>query len=186
MLKKLFYVGLMVSGLVFADHGRPPGPGGPGGGPGGGFGGGAIGITGDLDAVISDIDSQVDSLPPQIREVAVELLKQSDARLHAVIAKMDSFRGRWIQTNSQDCTTVCRSIGLNNAPSPEGALCVSGEHRVNSAIGKIVYNNGTWGSGCVGGINQCPSASSGAFCYGPGQKHDNDRTDRTAGCFCRR
>lgn len=186
MFKKLFYVGMLLSGIVFAEPGRPGGPGGPGHGGGHGHGGG-FSLTSDLDASLNDIASQVDYLPPQLQEIALQSLLGSDAKLHSIIARLESCRGKWVQTNSVDCTTVCRGLGLNNAPSPEGALCVSGEQRVASANGKISYTHGTWGTGCVGTApGQCPQSSVGAFCYAPGQKRDNDRTDRTVGCFCRR
>ncbi len=89
----------------------------------------------------------------------------------------------WFQANAMECVSFCRSRGMINALSPEGAQCVSGESQALSAVGKIVYTYGTWGGGPQASIS---SQSNGAYCYRPGQKKDNDRTDITVGCFCRR
>lgn len=93
-------------------------------------------------------------------------------------------QGQWYQANQQLCATFCTAKGKASVPGPEGAHCMSGEVRSASGIMQgIVF---TWGCfpDCLGeGPHQ--ATSSGGYCYKPGQKKDNDDTDRTVGCFCR-
>lgn len=93
-------------------------------------------------------------------------------------------QGQWVQANQQVCATFCTAKGKASVPGPEGAHCMSGEVRSASGIMQgIVF---TWGCfpDCLGeGPHQ--ATSSGGYCYKPGQKKDNDDTDRTVGCFCR-
>jgi hypothetical protein len=89
--------------------------------------------------------------------------------------------GGWMQVNGKDCTQTCRASGLVVGLSPEGASCTSGEVRpVSARLSGIQYLHGTWGQE----TDHVQSSSSGRFCYAPGQKRDNDRTDVTVGCFC--
>jgi hypothetical protein len=90
--------------------------------------------------------------------------------------------GQFYQVNGQECTQFCASQGLRLGVSPEGAQCVSGENRAASAIGQIAFVNGCWPN-CSGEAFS-NAMSDGRFCYKPGQKRDNDRTDVTVGCFC--
>ena len=128
-----------------------------------------------------------DQIPrPQKRRVAQQLERVID-RLERIADELardggQTF-GNWFQANNQECVSFCRAQGMTNAFSPEGALCVSGEAQARSAVGKIAYSYGTWGGGPQPAL---ASQSSGGYCYTPGQKRDNDRTDRTVGCFCRR
>jgi len=92
-------------------------------------------------------------------------------------------RGGWVQTDGRSkCENVCRDQGLTLGRSPEGAQCVSGEARPLSAIGKIQFVEGCWGSCESQGLITTSVHS--RSCYAPGQKKDNDRTDRIVGCFC--
>jgi hypothetical protein len=94
--------------------------------------------------------------------------------------------GRWVATDGVDCTVRCAQLGGLNLPSvPEEAYCMSGEVRVASGIAAgIPFPHGC-PSGCVPATGLIRSQSHGKFCYRPGQKKDNDKTDITVGCFCR-
>jgi hypothetical protein len=89
--------------------------------------------------------------------------------------------GRWYQVDRAFCPTFCAGIGLANIQSPDGALCASGEAIAPSTLGVIAQQR-CWPS-CAA-HNFVGAASVGGFCYTPGQKRDNDRSDRTTGCFC--
>jgi len=96
----------------------------------------------------------------------------------------DQVQGSWHQANQQNCPTFCAGLGQTNVPGPEGAHCMSGE--VRSASGVTAGIQFTWGcfKTCAPmGAHQAESV--GTNCYMPGQKNDNDATDRTVGCFCR-
>ena len=92
--------------------------------------------------------------------------------------------GRWYQADNQNCPSFCSGKGLQNIASSDGAMCTSGELIPASAVGAISYNNnGCWPS-C--NAHAAPNGhSEGNNCYGDGQNHDGDNTDRTAGCFCK-
>jgi hypothetical protein len=103
----------------------------------------------------------------------------------AAPAKPDTLdQGRWYQANQQVCTTFCTTQGKASVAGPEGAHCMSGEVRSASGIMQgIVFPWGCYPD-CLGDGPHL-ATSSGGFCYKPGQKHDNDSTDRTVACFCR-
>lgn len=91
--------------------------------------------------------------------------------------------GAWYQANERECIMFCSTLGQKNVPSPNGNRCVSGELRDPSAIAaNIGFTYGCWPN-CAP-QNVTGGASKGKFCYRPGQKDDNDKTDRTVGCFC--
>ena len=96
----------------------------------------------------------------------------------------DMDTGRWYQANEASCPTYCAGKGLSNVASADGGKCVSGEARPQSAIAQgIVF---TWGcSSTCTAQSGTTTQSYGKYCYRPGQKHDDDSTDRTVGCFCR-
>jgi len=119
--------------------------------------------------------NQIDRVVNQLQRVSRELNQGGGGGGH--------FGAGWFQANAQECVSFCRSQGMFNAISPEGAQCVSGENQAMSAVGRIVYTYGTWGGGPQ---HQLSAQSNGGYCYKPGQGRDNDRTDLTVGCFCRR
>lgn len=126
-----------------------------------------------------------DSIPPHRRRQMARRVDRVSQELAQIADEIDGGGGgigfgSWLQADGQECTSFCRSRGMQSTLSPEGAQCTSGENQVNSAIGQIVYSYGTWG----GVAPSVPATSSGRFCYKPGQKRDNDRTDITVGCFC--
>lgn len=90
----------------------------------------------------------------------------------------------WYPVNGQECYSYCQSIGLFSGVSVEGAQCVSGENRAASAIGKIAFTHGCWPDCSAQTVSRAVSV--GGYCYNPAQSKDNDRTDITVGCFCRR
>lgn len=148
--------------------------------------GGGVVAT-ELDQAISDLEAQIQFIPPEVQVLLAQQLKVSDQRLHRIIARLEGMSGQWIQTEGQECNQVCNRIGKVNAPSIEGALCVSGERRVASARNRIQYTKGTWGEECrsITTNGSCAASSHNRYCYAPGQKHDTDKTDITVGCFCR-
>lgn len=102
----------------------------------------------------------------------------------------------WYQLDQEEerddrkpCSEVCNRYGRTNTPSPENHYCMSGEVRPQSGIGVISQLEGCFGN-CAQTTNRALSRSDGRFCYEPAtpgrnaQKKDNDRTDRTMGCFC--
>jgi len=87
---------------------------------------------------------------------------------------------RWVSTNGGQCGNVCSQAGMASVPYADGNYCASGE--VRPAGASISYIHGTWGSG-----TQFRNAQSvNGYCYGASQKRDNDRTDITVACYCRR
>jgi hypothetical protein len=85
----------------------------------------------------------------------------------------------WVQKTGASCTATCSALGKTLGPDPNynNAICAAGEQQV---LGRgLSYTYGTWGSG-----EAQNNAEYGAFCYAPGQKKDNDGTDRTIGCNC--
>ena len=85
----------------------------------------------------------------------------------------------WYQANSQNCSTWCTSNDMQNATSPEGNTCVSGENRPASAS-DITFTYGTWGGGGAGN-----ASSDSTYCYAPAQTKDYNVTDSTVGCYCK-
>jgi len=93
--------------------------------------------------------------------------------------------GQWVQVDRKVCSTECSNRGLENRTSPEGAFCAAGENIPTSSLGShgtISYTHGCWPN-CSAHVGNTPT-SVGGMCYSAGQKRDNDRTDRTVGCFC--
>jgi len=98
----------------------------------------------------------------------------------------DTFAGKWYQANLANCATFCPTLGLSNAPGPEGAHCMSGEVRSASGILQgITFTYGCWPSSCPPKSTPHQATSQSIYCYMPGQKQDNDPSDFTVGCFCR-
>ncbi|MEZ4751055.1 MAG: hypothetical protein R3B54_10665 [Bdellovibrionota bacterium] len=84
----------------------------------------------------------------------------------------------------QDCAAYCSGIGKQNIDSPEGHRCASGELIPQSAVGVVNFRYGCWPNCSPHGAPAGRSYSN-RYCYGTGQKRDNDRTDKIVGCFCR-
>jgi hypothetical protein len=106
-----------------------------------------------------------------------------EVKQHYGIAWQRCTAGKWVQANGSDsCAQTCGKIGQRPAADEFGAQCVSGEARPSSAVGAIQFTKGCWNT-CApeGNIKTEPVGNS---CYKPGQKRDNDRTDRIVGCFC--
>lgn len=97
----------------------------------------------------------------------------------------DANVGHWYQADQKNCASHCTSLSRTNVPSPEQALCMSGEVRPESGIDQGIKF--TWGcvGGCAAQSPPLPSKSYGTDCYKTGQKQDGDDTDRTVGCFCK-
>lgn len=95
--------------------------------------------------------------------------------------------GAWVQVakwNSKNCSQICGT--KTNVKSPDGHYCTSGELVPTSAHGIIVYHHKCWPhKDCRAPQGVANGGSVGRYCYGTGQKHDNDNTDRTVGCYCR-
>ena len=76
------------------------------------------------------------------------------------------------------CGPVCVK---NKTDCSLGILsCISGETRPPECNGKINYTFGTWG-----GETSTYGTEVGIYCYKPGQKRDNDATDKTVGYLCK-
>lgn len=137
-----------------------------------------------LERVANDVpDFQRRRIANQLDRVINQLERVQRELSHGGGGGGGGFGGGWFQADAQECVSFCRARGMMNAISPDGAQCVSGEAQAQSAVGRIVYSYGTWGAVPVG---MTSTQSSGPYCYKPGQKKDNDRSDITVGCFCRR
>lgn len=110
----------------------------------------------------------------------------SEMETGAGVAAVDD--GKWYQAKAESCTTLCTAKGLKSAPEPGTQIfCISGEMRPENAIkAGIVFTFGAWrdaspvpNSQYAGGLK-----SEGIYCWSPGQKRDNDKTDKTVGCYC--
>lgn len=109
---------------------------------------------------------------------------------NVTISGTTTFAGKWYQVSGASCSTYCSGIRKTSTLSPEGSNCASGENVPASAAPIIqfgncwpgIYNLANGYCSAHGGIG---SVSSGAYCYVPGQKMDNDSTDVTKGCYCR-
>lgn len=131
-----------------------------------------------------------------LRVLALEAPAHRHAPLSRRIARMSNqlqklsddlqvagFDGAWYATDGRSCSDVCRAQGLRSGRSPEGAECASGENAIASAMHEVAFRYGCFPSQCRVKV-RANSLSDGRFCYEPGQKRDNDRTDVTVGCFC--
>ncbi|NBV50841.1 hypothetical protein EBR78_06445, partial [bacterium] len=83
------------------------------------------------------------------------------------------------------CKKVCGNRSLTSVPSPEGARCASGEVIPRSSHPRVAFRHGCKPNrrclpqGIVrGAINNYQ------YCYGPGQRRNNELTDVTMGCYC--
>lgn len=93
--------------------------------------------------------------------------------------------GKWMQANGQDCVAFCTQAGKTNVASAEGAKCTSGENIPASAIAAgITYSSCFPNCNAHLASNGSP-ISDGKYCYSTGQKHDDDSSDVTRGCFCK-
>jgi len=137
-------------------------------------------VLGELDGMTSTLDFLVDNVEDE--EARADLKDSVDAIIVRLTDISDRLRppATWYQANMQNCPQFCKQMGLNAKPSKEGALCASGENRFPSAEGGVSYKYGTWG----GMREDYATTSSWGFCYGPGQKKDWDKTDRTVACSC--
>lgn len=128
-----------------------------------------------------DAGSWFPDAPPS-DALAPDLLAPDTLSPDTLSPDMDT--GRWYQANEANCPTYCTGKGMTNVASVDGCLCVSGEARPQSAIAQGITF--TWGcsSTCTAQSN-ITTQSYGKYCYKPGQKQDDDSTDRTVGCFCR-
>jgi hypothetical protein len=120
------------------------------------------------------------SWPPDL--AALDSLPPDTLAPDTLSPDMDT--GRWYQANEANCPTYCAGKGLTNVASADGGKCVSGEARPQSAITQGITF--TWGcSSTCTAQSGITTQSYGKYCYRPGQKQDDDSTDRTVGCFCR-
>lgn len=110
---------------------------------------------------------------------------QYDVDVNCSVRVSEVEQGAWFDAYLQDCNTFCGSIGRANVASPDGYKCTSGEERPWSAINAGVNYGptGCWHT-CSLPEGRAGAVSVGPFCYTSGQKHDNDRTDLTVGCYC--
>lgn len=152
-------------------------------------------VTGPFAADLATAQRGVDGMLQKANQV--KLLERQDAKmkvermmakLGATLAALETVpvlgRDGWFLYEGESCPAVCEAIGLTNVPSPEGALCASGEVRPASAIGIVQFKKGCWPNCAAEGPSVMGAQSIGGSCYKPGQKRDNDRTDVTMGCFC--
>jgi len=79
---------------------------------------------------------------------------------------------------------TCSSVGLSPAKLEGQYICASGEARPNRGEGyaSINYKYGRWGSGGWAGVST--TQNNYLFCWGNGQKRDNDSTDRVVAWYC--
>jgi len=98
----------------------------------------------------------------------------------------------WVQNPSasvSSCNSICGSGGGYPATSAAGSQCLSGESRPAEAITALGTGNPPFYWNCWPG-GSCPTANTntnttvGNMCYSPGQRRDNDATDRIVGCYC--
>lgn len=93
--------------------------------------------------------------------------------------------GKWMQANGLECSAFCAQAGKTNVASADGAKCTSGENIPASAIaGGITYDKCFPSCNAHVSNNGSP-VSVGKYCYSNGQKHDDDSSDVTRGCFCK-
>ncbi len=98
--------------------------------------------------------------------------------------EVPSGRGETTWRESIEGETHAQACAKRNAipvTKNSGGVCASGEARPSSGRDHklIKYSLGTWGGATVGG-----SLVNGNYCYGVGQKQDNDRTDITVAYLC--
>ncbi len=110
-----------------------------------------------------------------------------DDKIDALVEDSDP-KGVWIEAWSQNCATVCSSRSMVNVKDSKNHACTSGERRSKDAIKQLgagIFKEGCWNIDCVlSGDSSKPLDASGNYCYSPGQKRDNDKTDITAACYC--
>ena len=93
--------------------------------------------------------------------------------------------GKWYQANRAHCPVFCKKKNALNVAGPEGAHCMSGELHAASGIKQgIKFSYGCWKS-CSPHYKYKATTKASGYCYAPGQKQDNDPSDRTVGCFCK-
>jgi hypothetical protein len=93
--------------------------------------------------------------------------------------------GKWMQANGQDCVAFCTQAGKTNVASAEGAKCTSGENIPASAIAAGITYSSCFPSCNAHLASNGSPISDGKYCYSTGQKHDDDSSDVTRGCFCK-
>jgi hypothetical protein len=138
-----------------------------------------------VDEILDQLDGMTTALEIAVDDIDDDDRADQKARLDAVILRLTAVShalvpGQWYQANQKKCTSFCKQLGLKTATSPENARCASGENRFPSAEGIISYSFGVFGAP----KHSAQTLSHGGFCYAPGQKKDNDKTDRTVACFC--
>lgn len=141
----------------------------------------------NLDNNLSYLQSQTFTINSENdRKYVIWRLEQLTSTLQAVSQELSlqAPPAAWYPVNGHDCLNYCQSIGRISGMSKEGAQCVSGENRAASALAVIPFTYGCFPSHCSP-EHTSKAVSMGGYCYKPGQKHDNDRTDITVGCFCR-
>ncbi|MCX7160409.1 MAG: hypothetical protein NT176_15085, partial [Proteobacteria bacterium] len=112
-------------------------------------------VTGPFANDLATASRGVDGMLPKANQV--KLLERNDAKLKvqqlmaklgATLAALETVpvvgRDGWFLYEGESCPAVCEAIGLQNVPSPEGALCASGEIRPASAVGIVQFKKGCW------------------------------------------
>lgn len=98
----------------------------------------------------------------------------------------DGGGGTYTQTISVPSSQAetCSSAGLSPAKLEGQYICASGEARPVSGTDyeKISYKYGRWGDGGWAGV--ATTDNNYLFCWGSGQKRDNDATDRVVAWYC--
>lgn len=135
---------------------------------------------------VQTIDQAVGSLSREQRDLLiseVESQKKETKYVQNYLANfsMPTVKSGWNQVFGDQCVEFCKLGGLKVGLSTEGAQCSSGENSVESSHGMVEFVWGCWPQCYKWNVK---STSVGPYCYKPGQKQDNDATDRTVGCFC--
>lgn len=140
---------------------------------------------GALDQNIRSLENQLYTIPAYKRPQVVRRLDYAVRDIQRIQQELQGpgqMEG-WYAAAAQSCANYCQSIGMYTAVSPEGAQCVSGENHAASAVGVVPFVYGCTSDCAPQAYNNAVSV--GQYCYKPGQKQDNDRTDITVGCYCR-
>lgn len=148
----------------------------------------------DIDRAIRDLQLSASLIYPEDASVVAGRIQNQTRQLQQIADDLytpgpgpgpgPNPISRWYGVNGANCRTYCQSIGMFSGLSYEGAQCASGENRPASAVGSVSFSNGCWPNCSPQYSNNARSV--GGYCYKPGQKQDNDRTDVTVGCFCQR
>lgn len=93
--------------------------------------------------------------------------------------------GAWMQANGQECGAFCSGLGKANVTSADGAKCTSGENIPASAVAAGITYDQCYPSCNAHVADDGSPVSVGKYCYSTGQKHDDDASDVTRGCFCK-